>query len=41
MNDTWRFIVFIALLIAVGSLLPLAADAQTFHRQDDSPITIH
>lgn len=41
MTDTWRFIIVVSLLVVVGSLLPFAADAQAFHRQDHSPITIH
>jgi hypothetical protein len=27
MNDTWRFITVVALLVVVGALLPLVADA--------------
>jgi hypothetical protein len=27
MTDTWRFIVVVALLVAFGTLLPLAVDA--------------
>jgi hypothetical protein len=27
MTDTWRFIIVVCLLIAVGALLPFAADA--------------
>ena len=27
MTDTWRFIVVVILLVAFGTLLPLAADA--------------
>ena len=27
MNETWRFIVVVALLIVVGTLLPLAVEA--------------
>jgi hypothetical protein len=41
MNDTWRFIIVVALLVVLGGVLPFAVDAQAFHRQDHSPITIH
>ena len=27
MTDTWRFLIFVVLLVAVGILLPLAANA--------------
>jgi hypothetical protein len=27
MNDTWRFITVVVLLVVVGALLPLVADA--------------
>jgi hypothetical protein len=27
MNDTWRFIIVIALLVVLGGVLPFAADA--------------
>jgi hypothetical protein len=27
MNDTWRYITVVALLVVVGALLPLVADA--------------
>lgn len=27
MNDTWRFIIVVALLVVLGGVLPLAADA--------------
>jgi hypothetical protein len=27
MNETWRFIIVVALLVVIGSLLPFVADA--------------
>lgn len=31
MNDTWRFVTVVILLVAVGALLPLVAEAAGLH----------
>jgi len=41
MNDTWRFIVFVTLLVALGALLPLAVEAAVqYHPTRGCPLIV-